>query len=289
MKVLITGSAGFVGRNFNKKLQEHDLTLIDIKDGNDAGEFFRVDDTTYDLVIHCAAIVGGRKIIDLEPHKLFNNFSLDSEMFQWALKTKPKKIMYFSSSAAYPMKYQFKNSGHLLKEDDIDLNSVSNPDPSIYGWSKLTGEHLAHYARLQGLPVYVFRPFSGYGGDQDLDYPFPSFIQRALRKDDPFEIWGTGEQVRDWIHIDDIVNAALATIATAPPITINLSTGRPMSFNQFADIVTDMAGYQPKYNNIPNAPVGVWYRVGDATALNNIYVPRICFEEGIYRALREMN
>lgn len=287
MKILITGSRGLVGSHFAKKLEEHYLTLIDIKDGNDAGQFFRENNEQYDLVIHAAATVGGRKVIDLEPHRLFNNFALDAELFQWSLKTGPKKIVYFSSSAAYPMLYQGKNSGVKLKESDIDLDDVLNPDPSIYGWSKLTGEHLAYYARKQGLPVYVFRPFSGYSEHQDLDYPFPSFIKRALDRNNPFDIWGTGEQVRDWVHMDDVVNAVLATL-DHEPMTLNICTGKPTSFNQFASMVCDAVNYSPSFNRITDAPMGVWYRVGDPTELHKVYVPKITIREGINRALHSV-
>jgi nucleoside-diphosphate-sugar epimerase len=297
LKILITGSAGFVGSHFARKLAEHELTLIDIKEGNDAGEFFRSNDTQYDLVIHAAATVGGRMVIDLAPHKLFNNFNLDSELFQWSLKTQPKKIMYFSSSAAYPMSLQGKEAYKIgnpkpvpnfykLREEDIDLDNVESPDPSIYGWSKLTGEQLARYATVQGLNIYVFRPFSGYSESQDLDYPFPSFIARAKRRDNPFEIWGDGEQVRDWIHIDDIVNAAIYTLNSCEPGIWNVCSGRPTSFNEFASILTNMVGYSPKFDHKLGNPVGVYHRVGDPTKSHQVYTPRITLEEGIARALR---
>lgn len=295
MKILITGSAGFVGRHFVQKLQGHDLTLIDIKEGNDAGDFFRKNDEHFDLVIHLAATVGGRKTIDLAPHKLFNNFSLDSELFQWALKTKPSKIIYYSSSAVYPMKLQddweigphegLPNRRGLL-ESDILLDAVDSPDPSVYGWSKLTGEQLARWAAGQGLKIWVFRPFSGYSETQDLDYPFPSFIARARRKDDPFPIWGDGKQIRDWIHIDDIVNGTLQAIESVEPTTVNLCTGRATSFNEFARIVTGMVGYNPRLEHDLSAPVGVRVRIGDPTKMLQIYKPKISLEEGIARALR---
>lgn len=300
MKILITGHKGFVGSHFHAKLQDQTLTLIDVMgDGfskMDAAEFFRTDDTKYDLVIHLAATVGGRKVIDLEPSRLFNNFVLDSEMIQWALRTKPRKIVYYSSSAAYPMSLQEKfnwhphwdmafPNKHRLIETDINLNKVGNPDPSIYGWSKLTGEQMLSYVKNE-LNVYIFRPFSGYSELQSLDYPFPSFIARAKRKDNPFDIWGDGEQVRDWIHIDDIVNFTLKAVEIAEPGVWNICTGRPTSFNQFADILTNMVGYKPEFNRILTAPVGVQYRVGDPTKMEQIYKPKITLEEGIARALK---
>jgi nucleoside-diphosphate-sugar epimerase len=294
MKILITGHRGFVGSYFHKKLINHDLTLIDIVEGNEAGEFFRSNKEYFDLVIHLAATVGGRKVIDLEPSRLFNNFVLDSEMIQWALRTKPGRIVYYSSSAAYPAGLQTRYNydphpahamnTHRLHEEDINLDDARVPDPSIYGWSKLSGEQMLSYVK-DDLNVWIFRPFSGYSEKQSLDYPFPSFIARAARRDNPFEIWGDGQQVRDWVHIDDIVEFTLTAIELAEPDVFNICTGRPMAFNDFAKILTDIVGYNPDLKHITGAPVGVQYRVGDPTKMNTIRPARITLEEGIRRAL----
>ena len=152
-----------------------------------------------------------------------------------------------------------------------------------YGWAKLTGEMLASHARAQGLTVHIFRPFSGYGSDQALDYPFPSFIARGLRKADPFEIWGTGNQCRDFIHINDVVAGAEAGCAAGIEAS-NLCSGIPTSFNDLAQIVAKVAGYEPAFQNLPAEPSGVDYRVGDPTLMNTFYTPQISLAEGIQRA-----
>lgn len=284
MKILITGDAGFVGRHFRKKFesQGHQIIGVDIVNGIDARDFFRTDNTHFDKVIHLAAVVGGRKMIEGSPLALAVDLSIDAEMFGWALRTKPGCITYFSSSAAYPTILQEHQLLGTLREDDIDLAEIQTPDLS-YGWAKLTGEMLASHARNQGLTVHIFRPFSGYGSDQPLDYPFPSFIERARRKADPFEIWGDGQQVRDFIHIDDVVEAAEVgcwiDIKTA-----NLCTGRATSFNELAELVCKEAGYKPIIKHLEAEPVGVMYRVGDPTLMNSFYEPKITLEEGIRKA-----
>lgn len=284
-KVLITGHAGFVGRHFVKQLAgDHDLTLVDIKQGHDCRDFFSKDATKFDLVIHLAAIVGGRATIEGNPLKVATDLAIDSDMFQWAMRTRPDNIVYYSSSAAYPTAYQTHTTKYRLREDHINLDSVMSPDLT-YGWAKLTGEMLAKYAAQDGLRVHVFRPFSGYGEDQDLDYPFPSFIARAKRKDNPFEIWGTGEQVRDFIHIEDVVAATLKAVEQDVQGPINLGWGRPTSFNELATLVTKAANYTPAITHILGAPEGVSYRVCDPSKLLSFYVPKITLEEGIQRAI----
>jgi nucleoside-diphosphate-sugar epimerase len=287
MKILITGDAGFVGRAFHRALDDkgHDITGIDIANGIDCRDFFKKDDTKYDVVIHLAAIVGGRATIEGNPLAVASDLAIDSDMFQWAVRTRPKHLVYYSSSAAYPIYLQKAAYKQLLREPDINLNHIRNPDYS-YGWAKLTGETLAQYARAEGIKVSVLRPFSGYGSDQALDYPFPSLIARGKAKLDPFEIWGTGEQVRDFIHIDDVVAATFEAI-TNNVKTLNLCTGRPTSFIQLAEMIMLAQGYLAPIRKHLAKPSGVEYRVGDPTKMLKIYEPKITLEEGIARALRE--
>lgn len=285
MKILITGDAGFVGAYFRKALDGHEIVGVDIKNGLDARKFFAEDNTKFNLVIHLAAIVGGRATIEGAPLAVAVDLAIDAELFQWALRTKPDRIVYYSSSAAYPISLQNGYAQHKLVETDIDLNNIASPDYT-YGWAKLTGEMLAGYAEKEGLRVHVFRPFSGYGEDQSLDYPFPSFIKRGVEKDSPFVIWGTGNQVRDFIHIEDVVSATLEAVAQDVVGPINLGYGRPTSFNELAQLVADECGYSPIFEHVIGAPEGVQYRCSDSTKMLSFYTPKISLEEGIHRAVK---
>lgn len=284
MKILITGHEGFVGRYFLRKYDNHDIVGVDIKSGCDAIDFFRTDETHFDLVIHLAAIVGGRATIEGQPLSVANDLAIDALAFNWALKTKPKKFVYFSSSAAYPVSYQGW-SWTRLGERLIDLNDVRQPDLT-YGWAKLTGEMLASYVQAEGIDTYIFRPFSGYGEDQDLDYPFPSFIKRGVERDDPFVIWGDGEATRDFIHMEDVVNAVVAALEWDIQYPVNLGTGRATSFNELAKLVVAEVGYSPEFKHILDAPQGVKHRVCVPDRMLAFYKPKITLEEGIARAVK---
>lgn len=289
MKILITGHRGFVGTEFWKKLDtpRNELTGIDILEANDARDFFRTNETRFDLVIHLAAVVGGRLTIDGAPLSVAVDLSIDAEMFQWALRTRPGRVIYYSSSAAYPVMYQTRDAHWNLEENMIDLDDIDNADMT-YGWAKLTGEYLAKFAEEAGIRVHIFRPFSGYGETQSLDYPFPSFIQRAARGDDPFEVWGDGTQVRDFMHIDDIVDATIAAVTNNVPGPVNLGWGRATAFNDLAEMSMKAAGYRGSIEHLPAKPSGVHYRVCDPKKMLSFYTPKITLEEGIERALRSM-
>jgi nucleoside-diphosphate-sugar epimerase len=284
MKILITGNKGFVGKYFTEELSELsnvNITGADIKDGLDCRDLFKRDDTQYDLVIHLAAIVGGRESIEGRPLAVADNLSIDSEFFQWCLKTKPHKIVYFSSSAAYPVDLQI-NRDTRLKEFDINLKHPNGPDMT-YGWSKLVGEYLAQFVPN----VHIFRPFSGYGWDQDLTYPFPMYIKRAVERNDPFEVWGTGKQTRDFIHMKDVVNAVLAAVRENVVGATNLGTGRSTSFLELASLTSQAVGYTPEIKTNPDKPVGCMYRVADVTKMLEFYTPKITLEQGIDEAVKK--
>ena len=229
-------------------------------------------------------MVGGRATIEGAPLSVAVDLAIDAEMFQWALRTRPRKVVYFSSSAAYPVHLQTGDPPRRLAEGDIDLDDLRSPDMT-YGLSKLVGEVQARHARAAGLDVLVVRPFSGFGEDQSLDYPWPSFAERARRRDAPFEIWGDGQQVRDWVHIDDVVGATMAAVEQDVPGPVNIGTGRPTAFDELAEMFCQEAGYSPEIKHLPAAPSGVRYRVADVSWMNIFYELQVTLEEGIRRAL----
>lgn len=287
MKILLTGHKGFVGRYFVRKLDSsrNHITGIDIKEGNDCRDFFRADrGTKFDLVVHLAAIVGGRETIEGDPIAVATDLSIDAEMFNWAVRAKPKKIVYFSSSAAYPIDYQNNGEKRRLVETDIDLDNIKTPDLT-YGWAKLSGEMLAKHASGYGLDILVLRPFSGYGEDQDLTYPFPSFIDRIKERHNPFVIWGNGEQVRDFIHIEDIVDCTMQAVREGIPGPLNLGSGEPTSFNELAQMMFEVAKVSPAIRHLTEKPVGVSFRCSDNNKMSSFYKQRISLEDGIKRAL----
>jgi len=286
MRVLLTGSVGFIGRHLHGAMQGRGwhVTGIDVRLGEDALDFFRTDTTRYDLAIHCAAIVGGRASIDGSPLGVATNLALDAWYMRWLARTGTPRAVYYSSSAAYPVALQQPGPVRQLVEDDIDYQRPGQPD-ATYGLAKLTGEQLCQYAEAEGARVTVLRPFSGYGSDQADCYPFPAFIARAQRRDDPFEIWGDGTSTRDWIHIDDVVGATLKAVDEDVTGPVNLGTGRATSFDQLASYVTAQAGYHPQIKRLATAPQGVHHRVCDPARMLAFYMPTVPLEEGIRRAL----
>lgn len=286
---LVLGASGFVGRHMCAELRDRGWTVVavDIVAGQDALDVFRFDESVYDLVVHAAASAPHRAAIDGEPMHFARNLMLDSAMFEWAVRTGQRRVLYLSSSAAYPVDLQddFATARPLL-EGDIRLGrfNIGRPD-AVYGWTKLTGERLAAAARAAGLAVTVVRPFSGYGEDQSENFPFRAIVERAHRREDPFVLWGPGTQVRDWIHIDDVVNGALAVVESGTEDPVNLCTGVGTSMLDLARACCAEVGYSPDITPLVDKPTGVAYRVGDPTRFLEYWTPKVTLFEGVARAL----
>lgn len=318
-KILVTGAAGFVGRHITGRLLENGDEVhavdniaplgggIDPDKGwplfnprdyasfhfhrEDCRDYFnRVSDDDFDCCFHLAAVVGGRLVIENNPLAVAEDLAIDAEYWRWAVRVRPGRTACFSSSAVYPIESQRQASYMLLKEDMIDfVKSIGMPDMT-YGWAKLTCEYLARLAyEKHGLKSIVYRPFSGYGEDQDDAYPFPSICKRALANQgaSTLTVWGTGEQMRDFIHIEDCIDGILQTLPLIDNAeAVNLSTGIFTSFKQFARIAAEVCGYSPEIVGLSDKPSGVFARAGDTGKQKKLgFTAQTDFKTGIKRAV----
>ena len=307
MRCLVTGGAGFVGRHMCKRLTSmgHNVVVVDnlisesalapndwpnhlkckfdfIK--QDAREWFSLNGhAKFDLVVHLAAVVGGRVMIEQAPLAVAEDLAIDAMMFSWTKKAKPGKIICFSSSAAYPIDLQKEKQHYKLAESMIDFScgSIGVPDMS-YGFSKLSAEFLAKLAHeTHKMDVVCYRPFSGYGEDQHVAYPFPAILKRAMAKENPMTIWS--DTVRDFIYIEDCIDGMIKTMdKISDGSGINLGMGRPTSFSQLAKMMSTCAGYDAQIEIMTDKPAGVFYRVANTTYAKSLgFEATTTLEQGI--------
>lgn len=250
-------------------------------------ETYGIEFEKFTDVFHFAAIVGGRLKIEGDPMSVALDLSIDAEFFYWACQHKPTRVLYPSSSAAYPISLQSPTGAIALSESDIDFTKNLGVPDMTYGWSKLTGEFLAQIAaRHYGISVACIRPFSGYGEDQDLTYPVPAIAARAARKENPFEVWGTGKQGRDFVHIDDVLDLIFILMDNVSDgSAYNIGSGKLTSFLDLIGVLTKIAGYSPEIKPLLDKPVGVHSRYCDMSLVQEKFGwnPTISVEEGMRR------
>lgn len=238
-------------------------------------------------VFHFAAIVGGRMKIEGDPMMVALDLSIDAEFFYWITQHKPERVLYPSSSAAYPVSLQTTEGAIALSEGDIDFKKNLGTPDMTYGWSKLTGEFLAQIAaKHYGVPVVCIRPFSGYGEDQELSYPVPAIAARAAKKEDPFEVWGSGKQGRDFVHIEDVIDFIFVLLDNVKDgSAYNIGSGRLTSFLELIDVFADIAGYKPTIKPLLDKPVGVHSRYANMDLVDKTFgwKPKISLREGMTR------
>ncbi|MBB4569135.1 NAD-dependent epimerase/dehydratase family protein [Rhizobium leucaenae] len=316
-RALVTGGCGFVGRHLIRRLLAEGLDVVcvdQLVEGTGARHpdlwqrfpgsrfaFFEEDCRSFflrplehfDYVFHLAALVGGRVTLEARTLDVAEDLAVDTELWKWAARAKPACVVFFSSSAAYPVSLQTVANHRLLSEDMISFEAAIGVPDLSYGWAKLTGEYLMKlYVERYGNRAVAYRPFSGYGEDQDLAYPFPAICRRLLDERGAAEVfvWGSGRQCRDFIHIDDCIDFIWQTKELLPDgASLNLSTGRATSFMELAETISRQIGWNPVVKGRCDRPEGVFYRCGD-TALQRSYglAPRISLEEGIARMLNHL-
>lgn len=318
-KILVTGGAGFVGRHITRHFLDcgDEVHVVDpvtpLTGGidpalgwpdcmpydyenfffykNDCRDYFAsAQDTEFDYAVHLAAMVGGRLMIEQNPLAVADDLAIDASYWQWAVKVRPAKTLCFSSSAAYPIGLQTQENHVLLKEDMISFDGAIGMPDMTYGWAKLTCEYLARLAyERHGLKSIVYRPFSGYGEDQDDTYPFPAICKRAIADigNSTLQVWGSGTQMRDFIHIDDCIRGIVCTMDQIDNgDAVNLSTGVLTSFIDFARMAAAACGYSPEVMGMSDMPTGVYARGGDTTRQKELgFTALIDLRTGIEKAI----
>lgn len=324
-RILVTGSHGFVGRNFVRHFLESgcDVIAVDsllagsgakrVKDwpinpyampGNfkenicDARTYFKEnEDEHFDIAIHLAAVVGGRMTIEGNPLAVAEDLEIDSAFWKWVSTARPSHVISFSSSAAYPVSLQVEGQAEILLEESfLDFTKNLGMPDLTYGWAKMTNEYLGKVVAKQfGIKVASYRPFSGYGSDQDPSYPFRAICERAAARtvnaEGKFFVWGSGNQKRDFIHIDDVIRCVMTTYEKITDgSSINISTGILTSFKDLARMACNAANWNPEIVGLSDKPEGVFSRGGSTTLQKSLgFTPSISIDEGVIRCVNEIN
>lgn len=265
-KVLVTGGAGFIGSHIVEKLLEnnYDVIIIDnLSSGSienipnsDTIKFYQLniekDDLelvfqkeTPDYVIHLAAQTSVNFSISHPYYDANMNVMASIKLLELCKKYNIRKFITASSAAIYG------NPKYL----PIDENHPTEP-MSQYGLSKLTMEK---YIKLSGIPYIIFRFSNAYGPRQksSKESGVVAIFNNAMKNNEPINIYGDGEQIRDFIYVEDIANICIKAInSNVENEIINFSTNKGVSLNQLFKVMKSLYNYTLNANYLPE-------RIGD--------------------------
>ena len=245
-----------------------------------------------DVVFHLAALHGGRGYIDSHPAECSSNMILDQLVFEEACKAGVDRLCFASSACVYPAYLQEQaGSDYLLKEDDADpfVRDKALADLE-YGWAKLMGEMgLRAYHKEYGMKAASVRIFTAYGPRENETHAIIALIAKAFIRMDPYDIWGSGEQDRNFTYVQDIVDAlVLASEKITDGSAVNAGRSDRITLNEAAKIVFEISGWKPKkIKHDLSKPQGVASRAADLSRAQKVlnWKPKISYEEGFKKTV----
>jgi len=299
-KVLVTGGTGFIGSHIVRALlrtgacirvpmhvrqMQADISNVETVFADlMQWEGCRAAARGVDYVIHAAGTVGAAGVKDYQLMEgITKNLILTAHMLQAAWAEGVKKIVVFGSSTGYPP------YSHPVKEEEMWLDEP-HPAYAGYGWMRRYIEKLGKYVSGQSeCKVVIIRPSAVYGpGDnftEKTSHVIPALIKRAVERENPFVVWGTGDEVRDFIHVSDFARACLLALAKCNDFDpVNIGAGKGSTIREIVGLILDAAGHKDVQISFDSTkPSTIPFRMVSIEKARQMleFEPQIPLEEGI--------
>ncbi len=314
--VLVTGGASFIGSHLVDKLVSlgSKVTVVDNLSSGTLENLqqskekitFKNQDLEYiskpdlenifkdqEIVFHLAAVHGGRGYITTHPADVSSNYSIDHHVFEGCNDSNVKNLVFASTACVYPTKLQDTiGSDYKLKEQDADptnLDTFMSADIE-YGWEKLMSEmQLNAFKKQYGLKGCPVRFVTAYGPRENETHAIIALIYKAIEKMNPYQIWGDGNQERDFTYVEDIVEGTiLAGEKIFDGTPVNLGTGDRYKMIDVVNMIFKILNWKPDTIEFDTSkPVGALSRALNNERANNLlgWSPRFDLESGLRKTI----
>lgn len=314
-KILVTGGAGMIGSNLVKRLVKEGKEVF-VADNLWRGKLAYLNDDTgqpviplathffnrdlsetgtcddlalqVDCIIHLADVVAGIDYVFNNQGDLFRqNLLINSNVIDSARKAKNalKGFVYVGTACSFPLTRQNTLDVIPLQEEEL---YPAMPE-SAYGWSKLMGQYETDLLEKEtGIPCSTLMFHNIYGSPCDFgerSQVIPALIRKAIRyPDEPFVVWGSGEQGRAFIHVDDIVEALWLTLHKGMGEgVIQIGPSVCTSIREVAEMIVKISGKKIDIVYDTTRPEGDKARSADYSKAKRIlgWEPKVSLEEGL--------
>jgi len=301
--ILVAGGSGLIGMNLVKQLKPLKANVLSTyysRKPHSTGtncEYF--DFTRFehclkatrkiDYCFICAYQSAGIKALHENPSaSLLPNLKIAAGLLEACSRNKVKRVVLVSSSTVY------QENRSPIKETQLDLNK---PPYKLYtgiGWLNRYIEQLAKLYHKKGIleigivrPSYVYGPYDNF--DERRSHVIPALIKRALNKERPFIVWGSGSVVRDFIYAEDLADGLIEVMDKyCAGKAINISSGKGNSIRKLVDIVLDACHYRIKPRYDKTKPTSIGYRVLDNGKFTSLFGNKKCtsLKQGIENTVK---
>jgi len=313
--VLVTGGASFIGSHLVDRLVRlgarvrvaddlssgklenlhESISRIDFRQGDLRERGFARDVMRGQRVVfHLAACHGGRGFIDTHPADCASNMVLDGTVIDEAHRAKVERVCFASSACVYPVQLQVApqqgNVVYLREEWANPFKEGCASSDGEYGWAKLMGEMtLQAYHKQYGLKSVSCRLFTAYGERENETHAVIALIAKAFVRMDPYEIWGDGQQTRNFTYVGDIADGMIrAAERVDDGSPVNIGTAQHVKIIDCAEKIFAITGFKPKELFFDTSkPVGVYSRAADLTHARAklAWEPAVGVDEGLKRTI----